>query len=611
MKQVAKDRKANLLTSRRAIMKNMKICYLLLIALIPLVCLSTASAGKLGTSYIVSEDGSVVKDYIYDELSPDITLDVPENDNCENAETVFSMPGEGYNNVRTVVVYSTLEATFDGSGLCQTEPNIWYIYTADVTAEVTVSTDDNLGDPQDELTYDSYLAVYEGSTCPPSSVIACNDDYEEGKDYSKITFMATAGNQYLIEVGGIDKGGRDATGLGELIVIARPIHDVRLWSLTSPRPGKLLDTEDVGFSDIKAYIFNPGANTERIDVTAYDPDGDYSNSYDNLVITPNEFIEIHLVNPTGPYTFPSETCVDGNLTLETHLDRDVVPGNNTFSTAFRRTRSITQSYENYSNERPGGGSWTYHHNSVIAKEYVAEGNEEIVYIGARVWSGDYGIWLGNGATRYFDPIKLSLFIDGNNDGYPDIEPIFEAFAKPAGMPNDWCYAVLPCGITITEGQHFWVGWSDYQHDRWGHFLAFDNIPNDRDIWCRNQYKEWVQEDGTGRYYLGAWATDSDAISTSNNSDGASGIPETFELSHNYPNPFNAQTSIEFALPQAGEVELTVYNMLGQEIDVLVLGTMEAGYHSVIWDASDVSTGVYFYKINAGEFSKTQKMLLLK
>ncbi len=94
-------------------------------------------------------------------------------------------------------------------------------------------------------------------------------------------------------------------------------------------------------------------------------------------------------------------------------------------------------------------------------------------------------------------------------------------------------------------------------------------------------------------------------------DHGNELPTSYNLAHNYPNPFNAQTLIEFALPHDSDVELVIYNMLGQEVDNLVSGRLGAGRHSAIWDASDVSSGIYFYKIQAGEFTETQKMLLIK
>jgi lysophospholipase L1-like esterase len=93
-------------------------------------------------------------------------------------------------------------------------------------------------------------------------------------------------------------------------------------------------------------------------------------------------------------------------------------------------------------------------------------------------------------------------------------------------------------------------------------------------------------------------------------------PTTFELSQNYPNPFNPTTQIRYQLPQAVQVSLTIYNMLGQEVRKLVNGQQPAGYHTAVWDGRDsagrrVPSGVYHYRLQAGNFTVTKRMLMAK
>lgn len=94
------------------------------------------------------------------------------------------------------------------------------------------------------------------------------------------------------------------------------------------------------------------------------------------------------------------------------------------------------------------------------------------------------------------------------------------------------------------------------------------------------------------------------------------LPTEFALSQNVPNPFNPSTIVEFALPKDAQVNLSVYNVLGQHVKTLVNDLQRAGRQTVTWDGTDnggvsVASGVYFYKIRAGDFSDTKKMLLLK
>jgi hypothetical protein len=93
-------------------------------------------------------------------------------------------------------------------------------------------------------------------------------------------------------------------------------------------------------------------------------------------------------------------------------------------------------------------------------------------------------------------------------------------------------------------------------------------------------------------------------------------PEQYELVQNYPNPFNPETTIEYRIPESNQVKLEIFNVLGQHVRTLFDGRQEAGYYNIIWDGLDshgspASSGVYFYRVQAGAFSATKPMLLLK
>ena len=94
------------------------------------------------------------------------------------------------------------------------------------------------------------------------------------------------------------------------------------------------------------------------------------------------------------------------------------------------------------------------------------------------------------------------------------------------------------------------------------------------------------------------------------------IPNAFALHENYPNPFNPTTILRFDIPEVTNVTLTVFNLLGQKVKTFDYQDISAGYHSVIWDATNdlgeqVGAGLYLYQLQAKDFVKTRKMVLLK
>jgi hypothetical protein len=90
-----------------------------------------------------------------------------------------------------------------------------------------------------------------------------------------------------------------------------------------------------------------------------------------------------------------------------------------------------------------------------------------------------------------------------------------------------------------------------------------------------------------------------------------GVPDAFALNQNYPNPFNPSTKIQFEIPEARFVTLKVYNLLGQEVASLINDRLEAGRYRAEFDARNLPSGTYIYRLQAGTFTETKKMLLLR
>ena len=90
-----------------------------------------------------------------------------------------------------------------------------------------------------------------------------------------------------------------------------------------------------------------------------------------------------------------------------------------------------------------------------------------------------------------------------------------------------------------------------------------------------------------------------------------GSVNSYSLSNNYPNPFNPSTKITYTLPERGNVSLKVYDLLGGEVAQLVNGEIEAGSYEIIFNANNLASGVYFYRLQAGSFVQTKKMIIIR
>jgi hypothetical protein len=109
--------------------------------------------------------------------------------------------------------------------------------------------------------------------------------------------------------------------------------------------------------------------------------------------------------------------------------------------------------------------------------------------------------------------------------------------------------------------------------------------------------------------MGAW--ESMDITSDIAAESGSPIPTFYALEQNYPNPFNPSTTIEFALPKSAFVTLKVYNLLGEEVATLVAEQRSAGIHKLNWDASGLASGMYLYRLEAGSFVQTKKLILMR
>jgi len=168
------------------------------------------------------------------------------------------------------------------------------------------------------------------------------------------------------------------------------------------------------------------------------------------------------------------------------------------------------------------------------------------------------------------------------------------------LPN-----VIPQGFQyITGGTYVEapIVWTEYVYD----LSAYDN----QVVWLGIR----CVSDDAFVFYVDDFTIHSQGGWVSNDDQGAPAL--VTELHHNYPNPFNPETTIRFSVKEASPVTIEIYNVKGQLVKTLVNDLKEAGNHSVVWNGRDnnnrsVSSGVYFYKMNAGKYSSTRKMILMK
>jgi hypothetical protein len=153
-----------------------------------------------------------------------------------------------------------------------------------------------------------------------------------------------------------------------------------------------------------------------------------------------------------------------------------------------------------------------------------------------------------------------------------------------------------------------AGSSTITYGRWGDYSGIANDPsNSGAVW---EYCGWAAPGGT----WGTWVTSASFSGTApkiavNGIDNST--PAAFSLHQNYPNPFNPSTLIAYDLPRDAQVKLTVYDVLGREVSVLVNEIEAAGAHSVRFDAAGLSSGAYFYRLEAGNFVQIRKLSLLR
>jgi hypothetical protein len=168
------------------------------------------------------------------------------------------------------------------------------------------------------------------------------------------------------------------------------------------------------------------------------------------------------------------------------------------------------------------------------------------------------------------------------------------------------------GLSWSNGQ-----WVNSSNDMFSYDAQENVIAASRYIWVNSR---WIPTDwpfaladsaGNNYFYSGYSITLIRKLIVTGVASPTGDVPVVCSLAQNYPNPFNPATTITYELPIASQVTLSVYDVLGREVSVLVNGRKNAGVHEVKFDGVNLPSGVYFYRLQAGDFCQSKKLVLLK
>jgi hypothetical protein len=187
-------------------------------------------------------------------------------------------------------------------------------------------------------------------------------------------------------------------------------------------------------------------------------------------------------------------------------------------------------------------------------------------------------------------VKLRLVNNGKETRADNIEARLYSNTSNIAIQNHYSiFSNIPAGDTVESAQAYIFQISESIHMDTTIYLTLDISSDDCHVWTDSIELNIVT------------AIDHSPLR----------IPTTYSLDQNYPNPFNPVTMINYQLPMINDVELSIYNLIGQKVATLVNERKQAGNHQVEWDAGDFASGIYYYRIKAGEFQDVKKMILLR
>lgn len=286
-------------------------------------------------------------------------------------------------------------------------------------------------------------------------------------------------------------------------------------------------------------------------------------------------------------------------------------------------------YKKFPGHTKGSVFWNYEINTQGS-------NSERWDYSTAVWGYDWSV-LGADSASYpdepSDGIELEeefsyevnvydgiMYLTFTSDGHPmktfTKNLIVSEYTDPSQIPQQVLTVFSSTGQDGVEEPNAYAG--ELQYFKQGSYNQGNGKdPADNMIW--NTGSQTYNGDLTTQYENGSYAevwfkaaTVGPAIVTSIDVDDAAlEVPNGFSLAQNYPNPFNPATNITFTLPKESHVNLAVYDITGKLVQQLVNRSVTIGKHTIQFDAANLASGIYFYRIQAGDFSKMRRMILMK
>ncbi|MGE5797539.1 MAG: T9SS type A sorting domain-containing protein, partial [Ignavibacteria bacterium] len=208
------------------------------------------------------------------------------------------------------------------------------------------------------------------------------------------------------------------------------------------------------------------------------------------------------------------------------------------------------------------------------------------------------------STVWSIEIKDSNFFAGTEHGIFHFKEVGNNWSLiNSGLTDNWVFSIVVSDKNIFAGTDHGIFLSSNQGENWNTIntgLLNYGIPA---VVLNNKYL-FVGTDGSG-----VWRRPLSEITDVGKVENK--IPTQFLLAQNYPNPFNPSTTISFSIPAESFITLKIYDLLGKEIATIVSGELSAGSYKRIWNAENYASGIYFYRLQAGNFTETKKLILMK